>query len=138
VNRRRFITLLGGAAVAWPLAARAEQPAVPIVGFLRSTSPADSTHLVTAFRQGLMEAGFVEGQNLAIEFRYAEGREDRLPVLVADLIRRPVAGSWVIALRRAQLRPQPRRSRSSSRTGATRSGTASLPASTDRAATSRA
>jgi putative tryptophan/tyrosine transport system substrate-binding protein len=91
VNRREFITLAGGAAVTWPLAARAQQPAVPIVGFLRSTSPADSTHLVTAFRQGLKEAGFVEGQNLAIEFRYAEGREDRLPVLVADLIRRPVA-----------------------------------------------
>jgi putative ABC transport system substrate-binding protein len=91
IGRRKFLATLGGAAVAWPFAARAQQPAMPVIGFLRSTSPADSTHLVTAFRQGLKEAGFVEGQNLAIEFRYAEGREDRLRMLVADLIHRPVA-----------------------------------------------
>jgi putative ABC transport system substrate-binding protein len=89
IRRREFITVVAGAA-AWPLAARAQQPAVPVIGFLRSSSLADSTHLVTAFRQGLKEAGFVEGQKVAIEFRWAENQLDRLPALVADLIRRPV------------------------------------------------
>jgi len=91
MRRREFITILGGAAVVWPLAASAQQTAMPVVGFVNSASAKNYTTLLAAFLKGLRETGYIDGQNVAIEYRWAEGRTDRLPAMVADLVHRRVA-----------------------------------------------
>jgi len=84
IRRRKFLATLGGAAVAWPLAARAQQGGMPVIGFLHSASPAPFAHLIGAFREALNDSGYVEGQNVAIEYRLAEGHYDRLPELASE------------------------------------------------------
>ena len=111
MRRREFITLIGGAAAAWPFVASAQQPVMPVVGFVRIGSP-EPRGLCAAFRKGLNENGFVEGQNVTVEYHWLEGHYDRLPALMADLVRRQVA---VIATPAHPLRSRPKRQRRRSR-----------------------
>jgi ABC-type uncharacterized transport system substrate-binding protein len=90
VKRREFITLLGGAATAWPLVARGQRGTTPVIGFLHQGAPETNKDFIAAFRQGLRQSGYVDGQNVTLEFRWAEARYDRLSVLAGDLVRRPV------------------------------------------------
>jgi putative tryptophan/tyrosine transport system substrate-binding protein len=91
MQRREFITLLGGAAASWPFASRAQQPVLPVVGFVRDGSAASSARFVDTFRKGISETGYIEGQNVTVEYHWLEGQHDRLPALLADLVRRQVA-----------------------------------------------
>jgi putative ABC transport system substrate-binding protein len=136
LKRRQFITLLGGAAAAWPLAARAQQPAMPVVGFLHPATPDTFADRLRAFRQGLKDTGYVEGESGAIVYRWGENQPERLPDLAADLARRrPTVIACAGGFRSiAAIRRRPRRSPSSSPSPKTRSGSVSSPASRGRAA----
>jgi ABC-type uncharacterized transport system substrate-binding protein len=91
MKRREFITLFGGTVIAWPLAARAQESALPVIGFIRNTTRDDSADLLKAMHQGLRQAGYVEGRNVGVEYRFADNQLDRLPMMAADLVHRKVA-----------------------------------------------
>jgi putative ABC transport system substrate-binding protein len=140
LRRRDFITLLGSVAAAWPLAARAQQTAIPVIGFISGRSPSDSEALATAFLRGLTETGFIEGRNVTIEYRWAEYHNERLPAMVADLVRRKVAVIAAIGgtLRCWRQKRRPRQYQLSLRWAATPLHLAWSPISISRVVTSRA